>query len=91
MVNCPGCSQALDISDVKVGASIECPKCKNITWAPEYVPRWWYRTANFIASILVAFLVGVLSSIAANYIWLKIHPESNPPVNTQKSEVKNVN
>ena len=68
-VACPQCSNSLDITDVKVGATIECPDCNNVTWAPEYVARWWHRARNFAGAVTFAFVVGFLASLAAAYAF----------------------
>jgi len=73
MVGCPKCLRPLDITDVRVGSSIECPHCTNVTWTPEYVPRWWYRARNYTLSLIGAFVVGVISSYVASYLWDQAH------------------
>lgn len=70
--DCPKCGQSLDITGVAVGASIECTGCQNVTWAPEYIPRWWYRTRNFGISVVTAFSIGVGASLAATAILAAI-------------------
>lgn len=68
LVPCPGCRRDLDITSVTVGALIKCPECQNATWAPDYVPHWWHRTRNFVLSVVVAFVVGVCSSLLAEFV-----------------------
>ncbi len=68
MLRCLKCRKSLDITDVKVGTTIGCPECGNITWAPEYVPRWWYRMRNFVLSLIIALAVGVAASLTADFL-----------------------
>ena len=64
-LTCPKCSKKFDITDVSFGAVIECPHCNNITWRPEYKPRWYFRVRNFIFSNLASFIIVFLSSLLA--------------------------
>lgn len=86
LVPCPGCRRDLDITSVSVGAMICCPECKNVTWAPEYVPRWWHKTRNHLLSMLGAFIVGVLSSMVASYVMnaSKAAPTTQQSPGTQR-------
>ena len=65
-IDCPNseCNQTLNITELNAGAKIKCPNCNNYTWAPEYKPKWWQKTKNFLIAIAVSFVVGILSSIA---------------------------
>ncbi|WP_353632188.1 hypothetical protein ABVN18_05765 [Pseudomonas canadensis] len=66
-IDCPNsdCNQTLNITELSAGAKIKCPSCKNYTWAPEYKSRWWQKLRNFSVAIVVSFVVGILSSLAA--------------------------
>jgi hypothetical protein len=76
IVSCPKCSRSIDITGLAVGTTIECSSCSNVTWSPEYVPRWWHRTRMFVFSLIVAYLVGVGSSMTASYLFNRM--QSNP-------------
>lgn len=84
-VNCPGCETPLDITDVKAGATIKCNNCGNVTWTPEYTPRWWYKTRNFVASVTASVVIGVIASLIASYLWQNTGLE----VKNRTSEVSN--
>ena len=90
LVRCPKCEGELDITDLKAGAVIECAKCQNCTWVPEYVPKWWHRVRNFIWSLLIAFAIGVASSVVANLVWSRMHqpsPTTSQVQNGRKTDV----
>ena len=70
----PNCKQPLNVSNLAVGTHIQCPHCDNVTWVPEFKPRWWFQVKNFITSIIVAFIIGVLSSLTATWLYQKYHP-----------------
>jgi hypothetical protein len=70
-VNCPKCHEALDVTNLKFGTSMECPHCANVTWCPEFRPRWWFQFRNYLAALLLSFLIGALSSLFATWIWQK--------------------
>ncbi len=80
MLGCPKCRKSLDITDVKVGATIGCPECENITWAPEYVRRWWHRLRSFVLALVLAFAVGIGASLTADFLWdgLQDSPDTTP-------------
>ena len=65
-IDCPNsdCNQTLNITELNAGAKIKCPNCDNYTWAPEYKPKWWQKTKNFVLAIGISFVVGILSSLA---------------------------
>lgn len=65
-LDCPKCKNALDVTDLSFGTNIECPACKNITWRPEYKPKWWFRFRNFAIATLISFILGFSSSYLAN-------------------------
>ena len=84
MVSCPSCRRPLDITDVKVGATIECTECDNVTWAPEYVPRWWHRARNFVRSLVLALAIGVAGSLLASFLWDQFHQPSTQDPTTEE-------
>jgi hypothetical protein len=90
LLDCPKCKRSLDITDVRALSPIACPDCENITWAPEYVPRWWYRLRNFVISNLVAFVLGVAGSLLATYIWEQSHSDRVQATPVQNSGGSNV-
>jgi hypothetical protein len=90
LVDCPKCKRNLDITDVRALAPISCPECENVTWAPEYVPKWWQRLRNFVLSNVVAFLVGVAASLVATSLWER-SKDAAPAQTTSTSGVTNVN
>jgi hypothetical protein len=70
----PTCKHSMDVSHLALGTHIQCPRCNNVTWVPEFKPRWWFQGKNFITSIIVAFIIGVLSSLTATWLYQKYHP-----------------
>jgi hypothetical protein len=80
---------AIDISDVKVGRLLSAQSFKHHV-GTRICASLVASHCQFRRIILIAFFVGVLSSLAASYAWSKIQPESNPSVINQKPEVKNV-
>ncbi len=68
-VKCPKCQEALDVTNLKFGTSIECPKCANVTWCPEFKPRWWFQLRNYVLALGVSFVIGVLASLLATWLW----------------------
>lgn len=66
---CPKCRKDIDVTDVSFGTVIQCPHCDNITWRPEFKPRWYFRVRNFIITNLLSFILGVLASLLASYIY----------------------
>jgi hypothetical protein len=61
-------SDTSDVTDIAFGTMIQCPSCENITWRPEFKPRWYFRLRNFVFSNLVSFNLGVLASLLATCI-----------------------
>src|ERR1043166_4672073 len=74
--DCPNCKESLNITGLAFGTTIACPNCGNVTWTPEWKPRWWFTARNFILSLILAFFIGVFSSLVANVIW---HRLTNSP------------
>ena len=84
--DCPKCHRSLDITRVAFGTTIECPECKNITWAPEYRPKWWHKTRHFVASVFIALVIGILSTIMAPKIVGVFTDEEPSPTNSTLEE-----
>lgn len=79
-LTCPKCRKDIDVTGISFGTVIECPHCKNITWRPEFKPRWYFRVRNFVLANLVSFVVGVLASLLASYLYeqrASVVPTSN--------------
>lgn len=68
-LDCPSCDQPMDITDLRVGTNVACPSCDNVTWCPEYKPRWWFKPFRFVVSLIFAFFVGFFSSYLASYAY----------------------
>ena len=68
-LDCPKCKSPLDVTDVSFGTNIECPKCENVTWRPEYRPKWWYKLKNLIIANLISFILGIFGSLIASHIY----------------------
>lgn len=68
--NCPNteCDESLDITDINVGTKIKCKSCDNVTWLPEYGKKWWQRPISIISGLILSFVIGVLGSLAANWL-----------------------
>jgi hypothetical protein len=75
VVGCPKCRRDLDVTHVAVGMAMTCPAqdCGNVTWRPEIQPHWWFPIRNFVLATLGSFVLGVVSSVAASWVWEKIH------------------
>lgn len=69
-INCPNpnCNKPIDITDLNEGTKIECPHCMNITWTPSY-KRKNHGKISFIIGLLISFILGICSSLIANYIY----------------------
>lgn len=68
---CPKCAKEMRVTGVTEGSLIECKECGNITWRMAYTPPWWAKTSRFIISILLAFILGIGSSLVASWIYEK--------------------
>jgi len=66
---CPKCKQDLNVTGIQEGHDIACPLCKNITIVPSFRPRWWHKTRNFILSVIIALVIGIVSSIVGSHIY----------------------
>jgi len=83
---CPKCTNDLDVTSITGKATIECLKCNNVTWLPDYQPPWWSKLKTFVLSLVVSFLVGVISSIAGTYAWVKIHNVNNKKIELEQNK-----
>lgn len=68
-LDCPKCRKTLDVTDINFGAIIKCPHCKNITWRPEFQPKWYFRLRNFVLAIIGSFILGLLTNLFSSYLW----------------------
>lgn len=69
----PNCRNTLRIDQLDFGVSVACPHCKNITYNPfEVKKHWWFKMRNFIISIILTLIIGIVAGIAANAIWFNI-------------------
>jgi hypothetical protein len=64
----PKCDESLDITNVNVGTKIQCGKCQNVTWLPDYGKKWWQKPASIIGGLILSFAVGVAASLTANWL-----------------------
>jgi len=64
----PSCNKPIEITNLNEGTKIECPHCKNITWTPSYEGKYKSKMAFFIG-LLISFIIGVCSSLVANYVF----------------------
>ncbi|CAM4275744.1 BRcat domain-containing protein [Pseudoalteromonas maricaloris] len=64
----PDCDSSIDITNVNVGTKIKCKSCNNVTWLPDYGNKWWQKPLSIIGGILLSFLIGVASSMSANWL-----------------------
>ncbi|MFZ3116029.1 MAG: hypothetical protein WA121_10560 [Syntrophales bacterium] len=87
---CPKCLKDMRITDIAVGAVIKCDDCQNITWRISYIPPWWAKTSRFVLSVLLAFILGLGSSLLATWLYEKyykvgeVRSELNLPTATTK-------
>jgi uncharacterized paraquat-inducible protein A len=82
-VSCPNCDATLDLDadEVDIGHIVKCDGCGKNTYYP--FERPWYRRGKlilgYIASLLVAFLLGLFT----NYVY--DHIKSDKPKATEQS------
>ncbi len=84
-LDCPKCRKALDVTDIAFGKIIQCPGCKNITWRPEFQPRWYFRLHNFVLAVVGSFILGLIINFASSFLWeqyFQAGPVSNGQPNT---------
>ncbi len=64
-ITCPnvGCNESLDVTGLAVGLCIDCPNCDNTTWVPGFTIKWWFKTKNFIITIIVTIILSFLTSL----------------------------
>ena len=70
---CPKCRMEIRVTELKVGTVLKCPhgRCGNVTWRPEYVPPWWAKPSKFILSLIISFILGVIGSMTASFLYEK--------------------
>jgi len=89
-IPCPKCHKQIRVTQIEAGAVIKCPhsRCGNVIWRPEYVPRWWAKTKNFVLSLIVSFILGFFASFLASLAFEKytdsgsVSPKANEPPRT---------
>ncbi len=87
ILDCPKCDEGIDVTDIKTDAHIECNKCKNVTWRPDYDPPWWTKTRNFVISLISALIIGIISTWVVNKITATEKPNTEQ---TDLNEQKNI-
>lgn len=80
---CPKCSKEMRVTDISEGAPIECTSCSNVTWRMAYNPPWWSKTSRFALSLVVTFILGIISSLVAATIYENYTKSGNSGVNLQ--------
>lgn len=88
-LDCPKCRKPLDVTNLAFGTNIECPHCKNITWRPEFKPKWWFKARNMIIANIVSLFLGVISSLLASYIYEKTGSKEIELLTDRKMEIIN--
>jgi hypothetical protein len=68
-LDCPKCKSPLDVTDLNFGTNIECPSCNNVTWRPEFKPKWWFRLRYFLITTIISFILGFSTSFIANVVY----------------------
>lgn len=88
-VECPNpdCDYKLNITNINEGTKIKCGNCGNVTWVPSYKPKWWQRTKGFIGTIIVSFIIGLLTSLLASWIFANYSTSSEDDKNQHKTEL----
>jgi len=78
----PSCDESIDITNVNVGTKIQCSKCNNVTWLPDYGNKWWQKPISIIGGLIFSFAIGVAASLTAN--WLSAE-EVRPAIESSSS------
>jgi len=82
ILDCPKCKKKLDVTSLAFGTTIECPKCKNVTFRPAYNPPWWLKLMNkgwkALITGIMTFGLGYGSSYLATYVYERNNIESQP-------------
>ncbi len=87
---CPKCSKDMRVTEVGEGSVIACKNCSNVTWRMAYEPPWWAKTSKFILSLVATFVLGVVTSLFASWLYEKYQqarparPQANVPTAIQK-------
>lgn len=69
-IKCPknGCDHVFDVSQFEWGVSIECPKCKNVIYNPEY-DKERYDKKKYYIRLIIASVVSFFIGLFVNYIY----------------------
>ena len=88
VVDCPKCKRVLNVTHVAVGMTMTCPAdgCGNVTWRPDIEPHWWFPVRKFVLATIGSFLLGVLSSLVATWVWEGHRPTQVPPQREQQEK-----
>ena len=67
-IDCPNpkCDASLNITNVNTGTKIGCASCNNVTLVPDYKNKNKKKTVGYIMGLILSFIIGFLSSMAAN-------------------------
>jgi hypothetical protein len=67
--------------------TMTCPEdgCGNVTWRPDIEPRWWFPLRKFVLAMIGTFVLGVLSSLVAAWLW-EGHRAQVPPQREQQEK-----
>lgn len=83
----PDCHDSIDITNSNVGTKLQCVKCKNVTWLPDYGNKWWQKPLSILGGLLLSFVIGIGSSMTATHLMKEPVVDEKPAKEITVEEV----